>query len=229
MWENLSLRTRKVSVACISRGIFIENIWAFSWDKKNCPLYMGAHIKWISVEWGSTVQGNTRKKDSLFVLGMEELIKEKLSLEEELNALKSDSVSTQFVLVSWAKLCELAISKLPSAPGGGGSPPSCEPYGNVPPLKVWFLCRFGLESVGFWGATGVYGSICYFNYKWIEKERVLSDFNMDFKKWFCWPYILINDDTISAYARSENGCGKRPLLVWNRAGQDLEGRVLKQG
>ena len=61
---------------------------------------MGAHIKWMSVEWGSTVQGNTRKKDSLFVLGMEELIKEKLSLEEELNALKSDSVSTQFVLVS---------------------------------------------------------------------------------------------------------------------------------
>ena len=102
-------------------------------------------------------------------------------------------------------------------------------YRNVPSLKVWFLCRFGLESVSFWGATGVYGSICYFNSRWIEKERVLSDFNMDFKKWFCWPYILINDDTISAYARSENGCGKWPLLVWNRAGQDLEGRVLKQG
>ena len=36
---------------------------------------------------------------------------------------------------------------------------------------------------------------------------------MDFKKWFCWPYILINDDAISAYARSENGCGKWPILV----------------
>ena len=79
-------------------------------------------------------------------------MKEKLSLEEELNALKSDSVSTKFVLVSWAKLCELAISKLPSAPGSGGSPPSYEPYRNVPPLKVLFLCRFGLESVWFWGS-----------------------------------------------------------------------------
>ena len=47
-------------------------------------------------------------------------MKEKLSLEEELNALKSDSVSTKFVLVSWAKLCELTISKLPSAPRSGG-------------------------------------------------------------------------------------------------------------
>ena len=61
---------------------------------------MGVHIKWISVKWGSTVQGNTRKKIVFFLLGMEELMKEKLSLEEELNALKSDSVSTQFVLVS---------------------------------------------------------------------------------------------------------------------------------
>ena len=42
----------------------------------------------------------TRKKNSFFLLGMEELMKEKLSLEEELNALKSDSVSTEFVLVS---------------------------------------------------------------------------------------------------------------------------------
>ena len=47
-------------------------------------------------------------------------MKEKLSLEEELNALKSDSVSTKFVLVSWAKLCELVLSKLLSAPPGGG-------------------------------------------------------------------------------------------------------------
>ena len=61
---------------------------------------MGVHIKWISVKRGSTVQGNTRKKIFFFLLGMEELMKEKLSLEEELNALKSDSVSTQFVLVS---------------------------------------------------------------------------------------------------------------------------------
>ena len=61
---------------------------------------MGVHIKWISVKRDSTVQGNTRKKIFFFLLGMEELMKEKLSLEEELNALKSDSVSTKFVLVS---------------------------------------------------------------------------------------------------------------------------------
>lgn len=163
----------------------------FIWNKQNCPFYMGVHIKWISVERGSTVQGNTRKKRFFFLLGMEELMKEKLSLEEELNALKSDSVSTKFVLVSWVKLCELAISKLPSAPGGGGSPPSCEPYGNVPPLKVWFCAFLVWNRSGFWGATGVYGCICYFNSKWIEKERVLSDFNMNFKKRFCWHYNLI--------------------------------------
>ena len=33
-------------------------------------------------------------------------MKEKLSLEEEFNALKSDSVSTKFVIVLCAKLCE---------------------------------------------------------------------------------------------------------------------------
>ena len=64
---------------------------------------MGVHINWISVERGSTVQGNTRKKRFFFLLGMEELMKEKLSLEEELNALKSDSVST--------KVCASLMSK----------------------------------------------------------------------------------------------------------------------
>lgn len=44
--------------------------------------------------------GKYQKKNIFFLLGMEELMKEKLSLEEELNALKSDSVSTKFVLVS---------------------------------------------------------------------------------------------------------------------------------
>ena len=60
-------------------------------------------------------------------------MKEKLSLEEELNALKSDSVSTKFVLVSWAKLCELAISKLPSAPGVGGVLPHASHIGMCRP------------------------------------------------------------------------------------------------
>ena len=38
---------------------------------------------------------------------------------------------------------------------------------------------------------------------------------MDFKKRFCWRYILINDDTISVSmpGLNENGCGKWPILV----------------
>ena len=34
---------------------FGENIWAFCWDKRNCLLYTGVHIKWVTIEWGSTV------------------------------------------------------------------------------------------------------------------------------------------------------------------------------
>ena len=176
MWENLCLRTRKVSVACIWHGIFRENIWAFRRDKQNRPSYMGAHIKWISVERGSTVKGNTRKKRFFFLLGMEELMKEKLSLEEELNALKSDSVSTKFVLVSWAKLCELAISKLPSAPAGG----SYEPYRNVLPLKVWFLCRFGLESVWFLGSYRSVWMYLFFQFQMNRKRKSIKRFQHGF-------------------------------------------------
>ena len=107
-------------------------------------------------------------------------MKEKLSLEEELNALKSDSVSTKFVLVSWAKLCELAISKLPPAPGGRGSPPSCEPYRNVPLLKVWFCAFLVWNRVWFLGSYGNVGMYLLFqfqlNKKWKSNKRFQHGF-----------------------------------------------------
>ena len=48
------LRIQK-NVVLIKWVNFGENIWAFCWDKQNCLLYTGVHIKWVSVEWGSTV------------------------------------------------------------------------------------------------------------------------------------------------------------------------------
>lgn len=41
-----------------------------------------------------------------------------------------------------------------------------------------------------------------------EKKRVISEFEIDFKQSFCQPSSLSNDNMISAYVRSENGCGK---------------------
>ena len=41
-----------------------------------------------------------------------------------------------------------------------------------------------------------------------KKKRVISEFEIDFKQSFCQPSSLSNDNMISAYVRSENGCGK---------------------
>ena len=41
-----------------------------------------------------------------------------------------------------------------------------------------------------------------------KKERVTCEFEVDFTKSFCWRSNLSNDNIISAYARSKNGCGK---------------------
>ena len=30
-------------------------VYAISWDKQNCLFYVGVSIKWVSVEWGSTL------------------------------------------------------------------------------------------------------------------------------------------------------------------------------
>ena len=39
-----------------------------------------------------------------------------------------------------------------------------------------------------------------------EKERkIICEFEVDFKKWFCWRFNLSNDDIISAYVGLKSG------------------------
>ena len=53
----------------------------------------------------------------------------------------------------------------------------------VPPQRVGFLRRFGLESgLVFKGTTGVYERIYFFQMN--KKEREICEFEMDFKKSF---------------------------------------------
>ena len=51
-------------------------------------------------------------------------------------------------------------------------------------------------------------NIFSFQFQMNKKERVICEFEVDFKKSFCWRSNLSNNILISAYARSENGCGK---------------------
>ena len=125
---------------------------------------------------------------------------------------------------------------LTSQPGGGGTP-LYKLYRYVPPQRVWFLSRFGLKTgidfdhyglksgMVFEGTTGAHKRICLFNGKLKSRERDVSkiynsswilpilDFVTDAK---------LNYDTTKVWkrvwileARSENGCGKRNILVWN--------------
>ena len=41
-----------------------------------------------------------------------------------------------------------------------------------------------------------------------QKERVICEFEMDFNECFFIELESKNDDLISTYTRSENGCGK---------------------
>ena len=79
----------------------------------------------------------------------------------------------------------------------GGSTPLYRPYRYVPPQRVKFLRRFdvktakefahfGLESgMVFEETTGVYERICRsFQFEMNQKERVMSEFEMVFKKSF---------------------------------------------
>ena len=68
----------------------------------------------------------------------------------------------------------------------GGSTPLYRPYRYVPPQSLRFLRRFGLESgMVFEETTGVYERICRsFQFEMNQKERVMSEFEMVFKKSF---------------------------------------------
>ena len=41
--------------ALILKKIYVK-LWVFGWDKRNCLLYLSVRIKWVSIEWGSSVQ-----------------------------------------------------------------------------------------------------------------------------------------------------------------------------
>ena len=80
----------------------------------------------------------------------------------------------------------------------GGSTPLYRPYRYVPPpQRVGFLRRFGLKTckefahfglesgMVFEETTGVYERICRsFQFEMNQKERVMSEFEMVFKKSF---------------------------------------------
>ena len=81
----------------------------------------------------------------------------------------------------------------------GGSTPLYRPYRYVPPhhQRVRFLRRFGLKTgkefahfglesgMVFEETTGVYERICRsFQFEMNQKERVMSEFEMVFKKSF---------------------------------------------
>ena len=98
------------------------------------------------------------------------------------------------------------------------STPLYLPYRYVSPLMVWFLRRFGPKKgtdFAYFGLNSsmvfeeMHESICRFNSKLMnKKERVICEVEVDFiKKSFCWRSNLSNDNTISAYARYENGYG----------------------
>ena len=67
----------------------------------------------------------------------------------------------------------------------GGSTPLYRPYRYVPPPGKEFA-HFGLESgMVFEETTGVYERICRsFQFEMNQKERVMSEFEMVFKKSF---------------------------------------------
>ena len=90
---------------------------------------------------------------------------------------------------------ELSLKKIYAVSPGGT--PFYEPYRYVPPLRVWFLCHFGLKmgiefahfglesGMVFEGITGVHERICPINSKRIrKKDRIKYEFEMDFKKSF---------------------------------------------
>ena len=83
--------------------------------------------------------------------------------------------------------------------GGGGSTSIYKPYSAVSPQRVRFLRQFW---TGFgYGSRRNYGSVrTYLLFQFqmkTEKDRVIYEFEVDFKKSFIWRSHLSNDDIIS--------------------------------
>ena len=83
-----------------------------------------------------------------------------------------------------------------------GVTPLYKPYGHVPPQKVSFLHRFGPKTGIVFAHFGLelrnYGSVV-FQFQINKKETVHMRIAMNFKKEFCWPSNLNNDDITSVY------------------------------
>ena len=98
----------------------------------------------------------------------------------------------------------------------GGDTPLYLPKRYVPPQRVCFwavLVWKRVQTFLFWsefsyGFRGNAWTYLSFQFQMNKKERVICEFEVDFKKSFCWRSNLSNNILISAYARSENGCGK---------------------
>ena len=104
------------------------------------------------------------------------------------------------------------------------------PYRYVRPQKLWFLRRFDLKTgmeIAYFGLSSgkVFKGIrecvnvsVVWTTKWIRKrDRVICEFEMDFKKSFCWRSNLTDDNIISAYSKSEaRSLENDKSLAWNR-------------
>ena len=122
--------------------------------------------------------------------------------------------------------------------GARGILPYLIHIGSITPKgKVFAPCWFenGYRFCPFWSVIG-YGLRRNYGCVWMcssvqflmsNKESLIGEFEMDFKKSFCWRSNLSTGDIISVLckhvmlrfvtsSRSENGCGNWHFLVWNR-------------
>ena len=118
-----------------------------------------------------------------------------------------------------------------------------KPYSAVSPQRVGFLRRFGLKTgidfVHFGpesgnGSRGHYGSVrTYLLFQFqmkTEKDRVIYEFEVDFKKSFIWRPHLSNDERPGLKTGMDfrvlvwKRVWKMTFLVWN-SGKDLENRA----
>ena len=98
---------------------------------------------------------------------------------------------------------------LPLTPPPGGDTPLYLPYRYVPFCSENGYKRsyFGLNSAMVFAAVHE-RTYLSFQFQMNKKETVICEFEVDFNKSFCWRSNLSKDNIISAYARSENECGK---------------------
>ena len=161
--------------------------------------------------------------------------------------LSRQSVATKVSVVDGFVVRFIIQTLTGACPRGGGGTPLYELYRYVPPQRVWFSSRFGLKTgvdfdhygfkscMVFKGTTGAYKRICLFNSKWIVEEEkypkciiraeyyqlltLLLMRSRNYGKTKVWKRVWILE------ARSENGCGKWHVLVWNWVRTDLGNRA----